>query len=531
MPGPILFRGLSLSEFVYTDRGGIHGTGWVPRPAAVEAVLRELRRAGKPATVEEIPQLVGLYGSTDDPVFMWDAEVKQFGRVLPSWDQGQVGTCVSFGYARGVQDLLLNEVHFLGHAERWPDAEIATEPIYALSRVEVGGGGLDGDGSVGAWAAKAVRQWGMLLRKSYAAGGRTYDLSRYSESLSRQWGDAGLPDALEPEAKLHPVTEVALVTTAEGLWAAIGARKAVPVCSMQGFATTRDADGYCARQGQWAHCMLYRGRFVHPTKGKSVVIQNSWGGYLRGPDQVKYKDADGQVKTFTLPEGCFCVPLTVAAEAIREGDTFALAGFTGWVGDGPTPPPPGPGPNPEPSAMALPKNWGISFGTTTPYVKQADGSYVASGTFSIRVTKLASSELPPLEDALANLFIPARNVEAFGLKLPKVIVPAVKVEGTTGGPAPVGDLGDFLVPILRRVAAIMTQMDPPVKQVGEVILYILDRYDPAMLGAAGINLKEVLALLCQYAPYLPQPYGAILSMACRFLPRRDGKPCGGDCGK
>lgn len=502
--------------------------GWVSRPAAVDNFLRQLRRDGKPATLEEIPRFVGLYGGTDDPVFMWEAEEKILGGVRPSWDQGQVGTCVSFGYGRGVQDLLLNEI-LMGQPEKWPGAEVATEPIYALSRVEVGGGGIDGDGSVGAWAARAVREWGVLIRKPYTAGGKTFDLSRYSESLSRQWGDAGLPDALEPEAKLHPVTEVAQVTTADGLWAAIGARKAVPVCSGQGFATTRDAEGYCARSGTWAHCMLYRGRFVHPTKGRSVVIQNSWGGYLRGPDVIRYVAADGSTKTAKLPEGCFAVPISVAAEAIREGDTFALAGLTGWGGDGPTPPPDNP---PGPESVMFPKNFGISYGIPGAYAKQPDGSYVASGTFSIRVTKLAADELPPLEDTMSNLFVPARNVEVFGLKLPKVVVPAAKVEGAAEPPGPAGGPVDVIVPVLRKLAEIGAKMDPPVKQIAEVVLYLLDRVDPRVFGdVAGLNLKDALRLACQVAPYLPAPYGTLLALACRFLPKGGGEPCPGDCGK
>lgn len=261
-----------------------------------------------------------------------------------------VHNCVSFGWGRGAQDILLNEIAS-GEREMWPGFQVATEPIYAGSRVEVGGGGINGDGSIGAWAARFVEQWGILVRKVYTVSGNTYDLTKYSESRSRQWGDSGVPDALEPEARLHPVTAVALVTTADGLWAALGAKKAVPVCSGQGFTTTRDADGFCRLSGSWNHCMLYRGRFVHPRRGKSVIEQNSWGDYLKGPNQVEYVKPDGSVGTFTLPMGCFCVELAVAARALTERDTFAMAGLKGWEVD---PVPPGPNPPPIPPVPPMP---------------------------------------------------------------------------------------------------------------------------------------------------------------------------------
>ncbi len=44
----------------------------------------------------------------------------------------------------------------------------------------------------------------------------------------------------------------------------------------------------------------------------------------------RYVDADGSVKTIELPEGCFSVKLDVLGEMASQGDTAALAGFSGW---------------------------------------------------------------------------------------------------------------------------------------------------------------------------------------------------------
>jgi hypothetical protein len=329
---------------IITDSGHAFATGWVYQPEEVARVVAEY---GIKSFSEVSRVYAALYQANDDaPVFNWDAEKKVLGKILPSWNQGQVGSCVSFGYGRAAQDLMLIEIA-AGQQEIWPDAEVATEPIYGGSRVEVGGGRINGDGSIGAWAAKWVKDWGILLRKRYQAAGQVFDLTTYSETRCRQYGQAGCPDPLEPEAKLHPVTEVAMVRTAQELWDAIGAGKTVPVCSLQGFTTTL-VNGFCEPQGQWAHCMAFRGRFIHPSRGKCVIIQNSWGNYLPGSRSFQYVDTDGTTKTGTLPDGCFCTTLGVAASMCAQGDTFVLAGLKGWEPVNPTPPQPNPPTPPSP---------------------------------------------------------------------------------------------------------------------------------------------------------------------------------------
>lgn len=293
--------------------------GWRRDPQAVAEVCAAIEARGRLVALADVaPHLID---DSDDPVFFWDVEQSVLGGVLGSWNQGQVGTCVSFGYGRGAQDLILLEAA-QDRSEQWPGAEVATEPIYAGSRVEVGGGRISGDGSVGAWAAEWLRRWGVVLRRVYGP----IDLRTYSESRSREWGRAGCPDSLEPIAREHPVAEIATVKSAAELWAALGARKPVPVCSDQGFTTTLEG-GFCRPSGTWNHCMLFRGRFLHPQRGKSVVIQNSWGGYLSGE---RFIEATGRGKVH-LPEGCFAVPLDVAGAMCSQGDTFALAGLRGWV--------------------------------------------------------------------------------------------------------------------------------------------------------------------------------------------------------
>lgn len=359
------------SPAVMTETGQAYATGWLKLPEVSRAVARSI---GAIPLSQAAPSLMGdPKAAGDSPVFFWESEKKVLGQILRSWNQGGVGSCVGFGYGRAVQDLLLNEVAS-GQPEQYPGSEIAPEVIYGGSRVEVGGGQINGDGSIGAWAAKWVKEWGAVNRGIYGS----LDITKYVETTCRKLGSQGIPSDVESLARLHPVTEVALVQTADELWAAIGAGKPIPVCSMQGFTTTRDSDGFCRRSGQWAHCMTYRGRFIHPTRGKSVIEQNSWGGYLGGPSTFKYVADDGTTKTAELPEGCFCVELSVAAQALSEDDTFVLAGLTGWA----VAPPPDPTP-PVPPVPPIPPG-----PSPTPGNFVADLKLILPGGFSFPITGL-----------------------------------------------------------------------------------------------------------------------------------------------
>ena len=262
---------------------------------------------------------------TTDSVFLWDAETKVLGKVLPSWDQGQVGCCVSFGWGRGVQDLLLLQVAN-GAAEEWPGHQVATEEIYGGSRVQIGHNQLGReDGSTGAWAGQFVHEYGVLLRQSYAGG---INLSTYSESLTRQWSNSGVPAGLLPECRKHAVRGIAQIGNSDEAWAALGNGYPIPICSDVGFASPLK-DGFCAQSGSWGHCMLLRGRFMHPTHGKCFVIQNSWGNYLKpgpGGDQIDTTDR-GKVQ---LPQGCFATTAAIIDRIVKEGDSFAVSSFEGF---------------------------------------------------------------------------------------------------------------------------------------------------------------------------------------------------------
>lgn len=302
------------------------GTGWVNDPAAVKLVTDAWEARGMIPTFAGAAPGLMREASDDRPVFFWDAELAVLGRQLDTWNQRQVGSCVGFGKTRSAQDLLLWEIA-AGEPEVWPGAELAPEVTYGGSRVEVGGGRVRGDGSVGVWADEFLMRWGVVKRGR--VGG--LDLTEYDEITCRRLGRDGIPADVEAEAKLHPVKAAALVVNGEEAWAAVGGGKPVTLCSDQGFSMTLGSDGFCSPSGVWNHCMAVRGRFVSPKRGRSCVLGNSWADYLRGGSRTfEYVAEDGSVKTKQLPPGHFCVAINTIDRMCRQRDSSALAGFSGW---------------------------------------------------------------------------------------------------------------------------------------------------------------------------------------------------------
>lgn len=306
--------------------------GWVNRPAEVEAFLARLP---KPLFRDAAASLMGT--EHRDFVAWEQGEIPLLGTALPAHRQ-TVGDCVSHGGSRAIQDgLYIDQAHnrpaespgafwsAAAEVAAVPPPQIATEPLYAFSRVEVGGGRIRGDGSIGAWAAEAAKKYGVLSRAKYDG----VDLTNYSGQLARSWGAprSGVPDKLEPIARTHLVGNVAATRTGEEALAALYNCYCLNVCSQQGFTETRDSRGMCQPRGSWAHAMACRA--VLKLKGGIlvVVIQQSWGNSPTGNDQVELEDG----RVITLPQGCFCVDFNVFVKRmLSAGDTFAFAGPAGF---------------------------------------------------------------------------------------------------------------------------------------------------------------------------------------------------------
>jgi hypothetical protein len=208
-----------------------------------------------------------------------------------------------------------------------PPAMPATESIYGGSRVEArnkpeGGGGWS-DGSYGGAAARWVRDWGVVYREN--VGG--HDLAAYSSDRAKQWGNwgnggQGDKGKLDGIAKKHPAKHVALVRGFNEAAAAIEAGFCIPVCSMQGFSSVRDANGFASPSGSWAHCMCFVAvRYQkNGSPADALLCLNSWGAsWISGPKWPS-----------DMPEGSFWVSRQTVDKMLAGQDSFAVGSIDGF---------------------------------------------------------------------------------------------------------------------------------------------------------------------------------------------------------
>lgn len=288
------------------DTPPVFATGWIPRPDAVAEVSAGLNfkhfsdtPAGK-ATADQ-----------DTDAFLWQAFVKT-NKVLPeARNQSSIGSCVSFGTTAAV-DTLIAISCTLGTSGEYHDT--VQEAVYGGSRVQIGGGRLgSGDGSVGAWAAKWVKEYGVIARGKVGA----YDLSTYSVARCRQWGNSGCPKDLLEVARQHPVKAISQVGSAESARKALLSGYPIAVSSNQGFTSTRDANGFARASGNWGHCMAVIG---YRSDKKGFFVWNSWGAdWIKGP-----KGAGDP------PEGGFWADWNTIDGMCRQGDTWAFSDVSGF---------------------------------------------------------------------------------------------------------------------------------------------------------------------------------------------------------
>lgn len=301
--------------------------GWLNKPEEVEAFTATLKYL-------DVTQLPKFTMQADGPVLPYLLFRKITGQDAPCGPQ-RLGDCVSWGWGGcgnylqivkiaaqlnllGLLPLRTDLGGWVREARDHPNfsyannlileyQEVCTEWIYGSSRVEVGKQrGSMRDGSVGAWAAKSVVDYGFATRKKYGP---------YDPQRAKTWGAQGVPDDYEPEAKKHPFTDVVPCTSYDQLVTMLRGYRFVPVCSDQGFTETRDSKGRCRPQGQWMHCMLFCGL---DEDGWPLVAQ-SWGP--EKPDGPRYLDQ---------PSNTFFIPPETADRMLKQRDSFAPAGVVGF---------------------------------------------------------------------------------------------------------------------------------------------------------------------------------------------------------
>lgn len=308
-PEPPVWLGEPGKPSIATADGSSRPThGWILDPDQIDANLDPIRTAHFDLTA------AGKAVMGDEDVFLWQS-VRKVNNRGPPWypnvDQKSVGCCVGCGWKHSA-DICQATSILSGHPAEWKP--VSVEAIYGGSRVEIGGGTIRGDGSVGAWAAKWCSTYGLAAMEKYPDA----DLSTFDPARARAWGKSGVPKGVEQVAKSHPVKSTALVKTWADVKRAIQQGYPVAVCSNQGFTMTRNADGFARASGTWGHCMCICGVRKAPHEGGFIL--NSWGDSAHS----------GPVWPADAPVAGFWADSTVIARMVGEGDSFALSDVVGF---------------------------------------------------------------------------------------------------------------------------------------------------------------------------------------------------------
>jgi hypothetical protein len=302
-----------------------HAFGYLPDPAGSAAFVATLPH---PTLASAAP---GFHADEKREVMLYPALLQ----CLPGWrrgSQGNVGSCVGWGAALAVDFVAACDIVHR-HESEVVRGRTVEASLYGFSRVEARGQRVNtgGDGSTGFHAAKSIRDFG-ALHYGVDYGGTVIPFSGTQER-DRTWGRNGVPDELEPFAKLRRCSETTLVVDFEQAAAAIQNGFACVVCSGQGFSMSRDQDGFCRPGGVWWHCMVFAG--VRWGRRPGLLCLNSWGD----------SNTVGKHYPETMPvavRNCsFWVDAATCTKMLSGRDSYVYAGYSGfqptqipdWTGD------------------------------------------------------------------------------------------------------------------------------------------------------------------------------------------------------
>jgi hypothetical protein len=284
--------------------------GWVPpeeRSADVTKIVESVLSSLPPFFV---------VGQTESSVgkrcVLWDYTRKiNDEKHLPTYRQ-EIGDCVSMGAANAVNYLSAMEIVRLGDREKFRPA---FQPfIYGISRVQIGGGRINGDGSIGSWAAEGLKKFGVLFADEP-------DVPKYSGSVAKTWGNCpGPPVQFLQRAKPFVLKTTSQVTSYEQVRDALVNGYPVTVASNQGFQMRGKVDRsklWGVPAGSWAHQMCFIGVDDDSARPGCYCL-NSWG-----------PDAHGS-PVDDAPPGGFWVDASVVTKMVRQQDSFACSQFDGF---------------------------------------------------------------------------------------------------------------------------------------------------------------------------------------------------------
>jgi hypothetical protein len=222
-----------------------------------------------------------------------------------------VHNCVSWGMKHAVEYLACCDILMRKDAEEFH--HIFAPYIYGVSRVQIGGGRLSGDGSLGSWAAAGVMKYGVIFADKN-------ETPVYSKEVAKKWGADGPPSSYLAVGKNYLVQSAAKVKSWDQLVAGLANGYSCTVASNQGFTMKPNKDGFHQADGQWMHQMCIYDYCLDPEP--HVLIANSWG------------DVHGRLKHFStgeeLPGGTIRAKKAVIERMIGQGDTFLVSQYNGF---------------------------------------------------------------------------------------------------------------------------------------------------------------------------------------------------------
>ncbi len=300
--------------------------GAVYDPAVTEAVCLALASAGKePLFGDAQPNLAG-FGAGKSYLHQ-DAEVRHFGKTLPSWMQKR-GSCTEQGTGRALQHATFSAI---GTTQLGLPVEWSSEMLYGVARVQLGKGQFgqadpwgssrgNGDGCSGALVAQAAHDYGWLPRGVHGS----FDLSKPREDLAIAWGNTGTPDELLSQSKQYRARACMQAKTVENVRDALAARFGAAGCGTYATEGMRDKNGYLVPQNisPGGHCEEISGVFIDMHGDLMFVIQQSWGD--RGPQGGgNWELQDG--REVVPADGAAAVHVEAIENYLKYGEIWLLA--------------------------------------------------------------------------------------------------------------------------------------------------------------------------------------------------------------
>jgi len=193
---------------------------------------------------------------------------------------------------------------------------LSTEAIYWYR-------GYSGDGwSCEAAANVAIKKAALWPRRNYPDLG--VDLTKYSGGLAGKYGRSAPPNSFTVVGQQNLIRTATRLNSKDMVRDFLANGYGITTCGGEGWAKTRDENGFSRRSGSWAHAMAYIGYDDRPLIIQKygeplVLVMNSWGRWNGGGRRILGTTID-------IPEGSFWAKWSDCSRRTA----LAFSGANGW---------------------------------------------------------------------------------------------------------------------------------------------------------------------------------------------------------